>query len=111
MATMEFEAAVTRFYFILLPYFLFGVMDVCAGVLRGMGKAIVSTVISLVGICAFRVVWLLTVFSVKQTLEVIFISYPVSWVLSEIVMFTMIQILLRKMIKKQEEESIVKSEE
>lgn len=105
MAKMAFDTAITRFRFILIPYFLFGVMDVCAGVLRGMGKAIVSTVISLVGICLFRVVWLLTVFPAKQTLEVIFVSYPVSWVLSEIVMFTMIQILLRRMLKKQKEEN------
>ena len=106
MTKMAFETAITRFYFILIPYFLFGIMDVCAGVLRGMGKAIVSTVISLVGICGFRVVWLLTVFARWQTLEVIFLSYPVSWVLSEIVMFTMIQVLLRKMLKKQETEGI-----
>ena len=103
MALLAFKAAITRFRFILVPYFLFGVMDVCAGILRGMGKAIVSTVISLVGICLLRVIWLTTVFPVKQTLEVVFISYPVSWVVTEIVMFVMIQILLRKMLKAQEE--------
>ena len=104
LAMMAFKTATTRFYFILIPYFLFGIMDVCAGVLRGMGKAIVSTIISLVGICGFRVVWLTTVFPAFPTLEVIFASYPISWVLSEIVMFTMIQVLLRKMLKKQESE-------
>ena len=105
MATLEYETAITRFYFILIPYFLFGVMDVCAGVLRGMGKAIVSTVISLVGICGFRVVWLLAVFPAMPTLEIVFVSYPISWVLSEIVMYTMIQILLWRMLKKQEAEN------
>ncbi len=102
MAMMAFDTAMIRFYLILIPYFLFGVMDVCAGVLRGMGKAIVSTVISLVGICGFRVVWLLAVFPAMPTLEVIFVSYPISWVLSEIVMYVMIQILLWRMLKKQE---------
>ena len=111
LAMMAFETAITRFYFILIPYFLFGIMDVCAGVLRGMGKAIVSTVISLVGICGFRVVWLATVFARWQTLEVIFLSYPVSWVLSEIVMFTMIQVLLSKMIKKQKEDEVQEVQE
>jgi Na+-driven multidrug efflux pump len=105
MAMMAFDTAMIRFYLILIPYFLFGIMDVCAGVLRGMGKAIVSTVISLVGICGFRVVWLLAVFPAMPTLEIIFVSYPISWVLSEIVMFTMIQILLRRMLKKQQAEN------
>lgn len=104
MSILAFETAITRFQFILLPYFLFGIMDVCAGVLRGMGKAIVSTIISLVGICGLRVVWLLTAFPAMPTLEVIFVSYPASWIVTEIVMFTMIQILLRRMIKKQEKE-------
>jgi Na+-driven multidrug efflux pump len=69
-----------------------------------MGKAIVSTVISLVGICGFRVVWLTTVFVFFPTLQVIFLSYTISWVISEIVMYVMIQVLLRRMIKKQESE-------
>lgn len=104
MAMLALETALTRFKFILLPYFLFGIMDVCAGVLRGMGKAIVSTVISLVGICALRVVWLLTVFPQWPTLEVIFVSYPASWIVTEIVMFVMIQVLLKRIINKAEAE-------
>jgi Na+-driven multidrug efflux pump len=104
MAMLAFNTAMVRFRLILLPYFLFGIMDVCAGVLRGMGKAIVSTVISLVGICGLRVVWLTTVFVRWQTLQVIFLSYPVSWMTSEIVMYVMIQVLLKRMIKKQESE-------
>lgn len=105
MATLAFHTAITRFHFILLPYFLFGIMDVCAGVLRGMGKAIVSTAISLVGICVLRVIWLTAVFPIWPTLEVVFVSYPASWVVTEIVMYVMIQVLLRRMIKKQEAEA------
>jgi hypothetical protein len=71
-------------------------------VLRGMGKAIVSTVISLVGACLMRVVWLWTVFPAKPTLEVIFVSYPISWLLTTATAFIMIRILLKKMIRAQE---------
>ena len=99
MEAMAFQAAMSRFNIIVLPYFLCGMMEVCSGVLRGMGKAIVSTVNSLVGACLLRVVWLWTVFPMKQTLEVIFISYPITWIVTTGVAFLMIRILLKKMIK------------
>jgi Na+-driven multidrug efflux pump len=99
MEAMAFQAAMSRFNIIVLPYFLCGMMEVCSGVLRGMGKAIVSTVNSLVGACLLRVVWLWTVFPMKQTLEVIFISYPITWIVTTGVAFLMIRLLLKKMIK------------
>ena len=97
------ETAMVRFRFIVLMYFLCGWMEVCSGVLRGMGRAVVSTVISLVGACLFRVVWLWTVFPVKPTLEVIFISYPISWVLTTATAFIVIQVLLKKALAKRKD--------
>ena len=102
LEAIAMEAAMVRFRLIVLLYFLCGFMDVCSGVLRGMGKAIVSTVISLVGACLMRVVWLWTVFPAKPTLEVIFVSYPISWLLTTATAFIMIRILLKKMIRAQE---------
>lgn len=102
LEAMALQAAMSRFNIIVLPYFLCGMMEVCSGVLRGMGKAIVSTVNSLVGACLLRVVWLWTVFPMKQTLEIIFISYPITWVVTTSVAFLMIWILLKKMIKQNE---------
>ena len=101
LEALAMEAAMVRFRLIVLVYFLCGFMDVCSGVLRGMGMAIVSTVISLIGACLMRVVWLSTVFPVKPTLEIIFISYPISWLLTTATAFTVIRILLKKMIRAQ----------
>ncbi len=103
MDALALQAALTRFKLIVLPYFLCGLMDVCSGVLRGMGKAIVSTVISLVGACLLRVVWLWTVFPAYPTLEIIFISYPVTWIITAACAFSMIQVLLNKRIKAKEQ--------
>ncbi len=102
LEALAMEAALTRMTIIVLPYFLCGFMDVCSGVLRGMGKAIVSTVISLIGACLLRVVWLLTVFKAYPTLEIIFLSYPISWIATTVTSFILIQILLRKILKAQE---------
>lgn len=104
MDALALEAALVRFNIIVLTYPLCGLMDVCSGVLRGMGKAIVSTVISLVGACLLRLVWLWTVFPVKPTLVIIFLSYPITWAITVICAFIMIQILLKKLLQKKKEQ-------
>lgn len=78
------------------PYFLCGLMDDCSGVLRGLGKSLLSTVISLVGSCLLRVVWLLTVFPLSQTLQTIFICYPITWLLTTATSFVVIMLVLKK---------------
>ena len=101
---LAFYASNVRFQFICATYFLCGVMEVCVGVLRGLGKSVVSTVISLMGACLLRVVWLWTVFAAAQSLETIFVSYPISWIVTGVVSFVAIQVLLKKSIKEQKEE-------
>ena len=101
LEALALESALIRYNFIISIYFLCGFMDVCSGVLRGLGKAVISTIITLIGACLLRVVWLWTVFPLKQTLEVIFISYPITWVVTTLVSFTVIQILLKKMVKRE----------
>ena len=100
MELLALDAALVRFNIIVLSYPLCGLMDVCSGVLRGMGKAIVSTIISLVGACLLRVVWLWTVVPAKPTLEIIFLSYPITWMITVTCAFIMIQILLKKLLAK-----------
>jgi Na+-driven multidrug efflux pump len=85
---------------LLLPrYFLCGLQEVCTGVLRGLGKSLVSTGIALVGSCLLRVVWLLTIFPLNQTLETIFICYPITWLLAMLTAFCVIQVLIKKFLK------------
>jgi len=62
-----------------LPYFLCGMMDVMVGGLRGMGNSFVPMIISIVGVCVFRVGWVYTIFAANRTLETLYMSYPVSW--------------------------------
>ncbi len=99
MEALSMYAAVTRFKYICLTYFLCGVMDVCSGVLRGLGKSVTSMVISLIGACLMRLVWIWTVFPKRLTLDSIFISYPISWIITAAVTFIFVQCTLRKMLK------------
>lgn len=92
------DAAIIRLWFITAPYFLCGCMEVCTGVLRGLGKSLTSTVITLVGACLLRVIWIWTVFPSSQTLETIFLSYPITWIVTILTGFIVIQVCLHKAI-------------
>ena len=84
----------------MLPlYFLLATMEVWSGVLRGLGRSFVSTAISLIGICAFRVVWIMTVFRATGTLDMIYISYPISWGLTALVNFACSALFLMRKMK------------
>lgn len=70
-----------RLKYICLTYFLCGFMDCIVGSIRGMGASIIPTVVSLLGACGLRLVWVATIFMIEEfhTLEVLYLSYPVSW--------------------------------
>ncbi|MBQ8718640.1 MAG: MATE family efflux transporter [Clostridia bacterium] len=96
-----YDAAVLRMQIAFLPYALLSFMEVGCGVVRGLGKAISSTVISLFGACAFRMIWIATVFRALQTLSSIYLCLPISWGMTGIIFLIYIGFVLRKIIKKQ----------
>ena len=75
-----------QFMVVNVPYFLMGFQSIFSGALRGMGYSLLPMIISIVGICAFRVVWVMTVFPQNPTLFRLNISYPISWTLTGLVM-------------------------
>ena len=72
-------AAAMRTAIIAPTYFLCGMMDTTVGLLRGMGSSILPMVVSIVGVCVLRVVWILTIFRADPTLTMLYVSYPISW--------------------------------
>lgn len=73
------EVGLMRMGIIAVTYFLCGMMDSMVGSLRGMGYAVMPMLVSLTGACAFRVVWIATVFRSIHTLKCLYWSYPISW--------------------------------
>ena len=65
-----------------LTYFLCGIMDLIPGSLRGMGRSSVPMVLSIIGTVGTRIVWIYLIFPAHRSLAVLFISYPVSWLLT-----------------------------
>lgn len=68
-----------RLSLIATTYFLCGLMDVVCGSIRGLGPSITPTIVSLVGVCALRILWIYTVFAANRSLRVLYWSYPVTW--------------------------------
>ncbi len=88
-----------RLSMIATTYLTCGIMDVLSNCVRGIGHSTVSMIVSLLGACAFRVLWIYTVFAADHTLQTLYISYPASWIITDFAHLTCF-ILLFKRLKK-----------
>lgn len=84
-----------------VSYPLCGIMDVGASILRGMGYSILPTIVVLIGACIFRVVWILTVFREYHSLVILYLSYPISWALTSIILIGCYFFLKRRFVEKE----------
>ena len=76
------QYSMVRFLWITIPYFLCGIMEVFTGILKSCGSALSSMIISLVFCCGVRIIWIYTVFESLKTLESIYVSYLITWILA-----------------------------
>ena len=67
-------------------YFAYMIIEVFSGVLRGTGDTINSLIITGIGICLFRIVWVFFVYPRFGTIEVLSLCFGFSWILTAIVM-------------------------
>jgi Na+-driven multidrug efflux pump len=67
-------------------YFLCAIMDIIPGMIRGLGYSVAPTIISLIGICVVRIIWVSTYFQIPahHTIQVVYTAYPISWVVTGI---------------------------
>ena len=77
-------------------------MDVFVGSLRGMGFSIVPMIVSLMGACAFRLIYIATYFKAHHSIEVLYYSYPLSWIITGLVHFLTFIIVYKRYLKKNE---------
>lgn len=87
------EIAMLRLSIISTTYLLCGIMDVYSGVIRAMGYSLTPMIIAVVCICGFRVFWIMSVFQKFHEQWILYISYPLSWLLTTVVyIFTYIYV-------------------
>ena len=73
------EAGMIRLKYVCGPYVLCGLMEVSLGVLRGMGLSLLPTIVSILGACGLRLLWIAFVFPMFNTINAVYAVYPVSW--------------------------------
>lgn len=91
------------FLYTTVTYFLCGLMDLFPGAMRGMGYSFVPMIISIIGTVGLRIVWIFWVFPKNHTLDVLFISYPVSWGLTIIMQVICFLFVRKKVFRKMRE--------
>ena len=89
-------------------YFTFTFIENYSGAMRGVGDSIVPTVITIMGICVFRIVWIFFVLPLNNTLITAIISYPISWALTAVIFicYYLSGIWFKKSVKKRYGETI-----
>ena len=77
-------AGMDRMKILCTTYFLCGVMEVMAGMLRGLGYSVMPMIVSLVGACGLRLIWIATLFRIPafHSINTLYWSYPVSWMVT-----------------------------
>ena len=78
------NAGMQRMWVLCSTYALCGMMDGMVGTLRGIGYSVLPTVVTLLGACGLRLVWIATLFHVEafHTVTTVYLSYPVSWLVT-----------------------------
>ena len=96
------QAGMQRLLVICTAYAICGMMDVMVGALRGIGYSVVPMVISLIGACGLRLLWIATVFQIPQyhSPSVIYYSYPITWAITLAALIGCYVYLRRKMNQK-----------
>ena len=75
------EAGMSRLAIIATTYALCGCMDVMVGMMRGIGCSIMPMIVSLIGACGLRILWIATIFQIPEyhKITTVYLSYPATW--------------------------------
>ena len=74
-----------RMLMVCAPYAICGIMNVMVGAMRGLGSSLTPMIVSIFGVCVLRVVWIYTIFPLDRTFFMLFLSYPVTWLVTGLI--------------------------
>ncbi|MBQ4077463.1 MAG: MATE family efflux transporter [Mailhella sp.] len=72
--------SVTRILRVERHEWLIAVYEIAASCLRGMGVSLLPAIITMLGTCVFRIIWICTAFAWSPTFETLLDAYPISWI-------------------------------
>ena len=78
------EIGVSMVRFLAPSYITYILIELLSGAIRGAGKSLVPTLITIFGVCGLRLLWLFTVVPVYHTINMVAASYPITWSVTSI---------------------------
>ncbi len=93
------EAGLLRMKYLFMFEALDGFMDIMVGGLRGLGSSIIPMIVSISGVCIFRLLYIATIFKMSPTITTLFIVYPLSWIITSLAHIGTYMILRKKVRK------------
>ncbi len=88
-----------RMVIVCSTYFLCGIMDVLAGVLRGLGASTAAMVNALFGACVFRLFWVLVLVPMYRDIQFLYLVLPISWVVVIIMHLAVLKVVKPRAFK------------
>ena len=73
------QTGVDMLRFLMPSYFLYVVIGIFSGALRGAGRVVVPMILTCGGVCLLRIIWMFGLVPVYPGIKTIMLSYPVSW--------------------------------
>ena len=74
--------ALDRMKIILPLYFVCGMVENFVGCLRGMNYSVLPMIPSFLCVCVYRIIWVYTIFKVQHTTTMLYLTYPISWIMN-----------------------------
>ncbi len=96
--TQVVSIGLVQFYNALSLYILYIPSVIYGAALRGMGRSVLPTMINIIGICGIRVLWVTMIWPLNPTLEMVYYSFPLSWVASGAAMMAAYWIIKKKVL-------------
>ncbi len=81
------EIGYTRLVIIFIAYIFSMLYEVMSGYLRGFGFSLVPAILTTIGVCVLRIIWINTVFPANRTFVTIMTAYPVSLATTALLIF------------------------
>ena len=97
----------TRLAIVGLTSFVCCIGDVFVSSLKGFGYSLVPMFMSILGVVGVRLIWIYTVFAANPTLETLYISYPISWLITALAQGLSFNIVYKKLKKALEHPAVV----
>lgn len=92
------DIAVSAFSIMAPFYIIFAFIEIYSCALRGLGDVVIPMVMTMTGVCGFRVLWAIFVVPLNPSMELISWSYPVSWVLTSVCFIIYYRYKIKKLV-------------